>query len=566
MNRQNQHLAIPDGIIVIGNDFSIVVFNEAAERITGFKSDDVTEKPIEIILLKTLNDKNIFEEAFESKKTYSNLAVNITCKNGKVKNVLSSLTPVFKGKNIISLIFVFRDTNEMLAMAEELSQKTKEVLDQQNKLEAIFNSSIEGTFTIDNDWIITSFNNSAVKITGYKKDEAIGKKCWEIFKSSLCRNGCHLEKTMTTGKAIIGKELEIINKSGKIIPVRSNSTILLDNNNEKIGAVETFVDISEIKNLNEHLHDKFRFSNIIGKSKEMEKIFSLFESVSKTDSTVLLTGESGTGKELAARAIHLNSSRRNGPFIPINCSAFNENLIESELFGHEEGAFTGAVKKKNGRFELAQGGTLFLDEIGDISLSVQIKLLRVIETRMFERVGGNKSIPMDVRIIAATNANLQEKIKQGKFREDLFYRINIINIHLPPLREKLDDLPPLVDYFIKQFNSKFNKSINGITKRVYELFSKYPWYGNIRELENVLEHSFVLCQENYIDIEHIPEKILQFKKSNVKVEFKKPFHNAEYEIIIATLEKNNGNRKNTAEDLGVDVTTLWRKMKKFNII
>ncbi|MBN1638331.1 MAG: sigma 54-interacting transcriptional regulator [Ignavibacteriales bacterium] len=565
MKQKNQHLAIPDGIIVIGNDLSIVVFNEAAERITGFKIDELIEKPLEKILSNHKDDKKIFVEAFESRTTYSNLSLNILCKNGKVKNVLASLTPVFKGKNIISLILVFRDTNEMLAMYEELNLKTKEVLDQQNKLEAIFNSSIEGTFTIDNDWNITSFNNSAVKITGYKKEEAIGKKCWDVFKSNICRNGCHLERTLETGKPTIGKELEIITKSGKLIPIRSNSAILLDDKNQKIGAVETFVDISELKNLNEHLHEKYHFENIIGKSKEMEKIFSLFDSVSKTDSTVLLTGESGTGKELAARAIHLNSSRRNGPFIPINCSAFNENLIESELFGHEEGAFTGAVKKKIGKFELAQGGTLFLDEIGDISIAVQTKLLRVIETKSFERVGSNKQIKMDVRIIVATNANLQEKINEGKFREDLFYRINIINIHLPPLRERIDDLPLLVDYFVKQFNEKFNRKINGITKKVYEIFSKYLWYGNIRELENVLEHSFVLCQNNYIDVEHIPEKILKTKKSNIKLEFDKPFHNAEYEIITTTLEKNNGNRKKTAEDLGVDVTTLWRKMKKLKI-
>jgi len=443
-----------------------------------------------------------------------------------------------------------------------------ELIDQKNRLDAIFNSNIEGTFTIDDNWQVTSFNYSAEKITGYKKEEAIGKKCWEIFNSSFCRNGCHMEKTMLKGKSTIGNELEIINKNGKVVPIRVNSAILINNQNKKSGAVETFIDISEIKNLSAHLKDRFHYIDIIGKNKELEKVFYLLESVSKTDSSVLITGESGTGKELIARSIHLGSARQKGPFIALNCSAFVEALIESELFGHEKGSFTGAVNTKIGKFELAQGGTLFLDEIGDISLPIQTKLLRVIETRLFERVGGNKSIAMDTRIIAATNKNLQEEIKAGRFREDFFYRINVINIHLPPLRERKDDLFLLVERLIKSFNKKFNKTIRQFSSSAYDILMDYDWPGNIRELENVIEHSFVLCRSDIIQEDDLPKYLRNKKAETISHNMlinQNQFMAAEQDIIINTLKKNNGNKTKTAMELNMNPTTLWRKMKKLGI-
>ena len=456
----------------------------------------------------------------------------------------------------------------MLSLSEDLAAKNQELIDQRNKFEAIFNSNIEGTFTIDNKWNITAFNNSAEKITGYKKEEAIGNKCWNIFASNFCRNGCHMEQTMHKGKSTIGNELEIIQKNGNKVPIRINSAILLNNKNEKIGAVETFIDISEIKNLSAHLDERYSYENIIGKNKEFQKIISVLESVAQTDSSVLLTGESGTGKELAARAIHLRSPRRTEAFIAVNCSAFVESLIESELFGHEKGAFTGAIKTKTGRFELAKGGTLFLDEIGDLSLAVQTKLLRVLETREFERVGGTKTINMETRIIAATNKNLNEEIQSGRFRKDLFYRINIINIHLPSLRERKDDLPLLVSHFIDHFNEKFGKSVRQFSSSAYELLSDYEWPGNIRELENVIEHCFILCPGSIIQLEHLPKSIREGSLQSLiplSTQIRKNIMETEKGLILFTLEKNKWNKKATAKELNIDASTLWRKMKKFKI-
>ncbi|MFC2089042.1 sigma-54 interaction domain-containing protein, partial [Calditrichota bacterium] len=485
--------------------------------------------------------------------------------------VISSITPIKRQKNdIVSIVFVFRDTKEMESMVKSLQDKSIEILNEKNKLEAIFNSRSEGTFTIDNDWNITSFNRSAEKITGYPRQQAIGKKCWDIFQSRLCRNGCHMENTMSEKKLSVENELLIVRKDKNHLPIRVNSAPLFNSEGDCIGGVETFRDISEIKNLTAHLEERFKFENIIGRSKVMQKMYNLLENVAKTDSTVLVTGESGTGKELVARAIHLNSDRKTKPFIVVNCSAFAETLLESELFGHERGAFTGAIRTKQGHFELAQEGTLFLDEIGDISLPVQVKLLRVLESRQFTRVGATKQINMNVRIIAATNKNLYDEVKNGHFREDLFYRINIFNVHLPPLRDRMTDLPILLEHFLDKLKHKFKKGIQGIAPPAYKLLDKHQWPGNVRELENVLEHAFVLCQGKIIQSEHLPEWLWQ----NIDVvdtidqsyDEKHALQDAEKTTLRKTLNKFTGHRGKTAAALGIDKSTLWRKMKKFDLL
>ncbi len=569
IDRNKEALIIPDGIAVIGKELNIIVFNEAASRITGYPEEDIVGEDYTILFDHNSYETNFVEEAIKENRSFTNLAINLKSKLGKEKNVLASITPIVRGGNVLSAVFVFRDTKEMLTLSEEIETKATELIDQKNRLDAIFNSNIEGTFTIDPDWNVTSFNSSAEKITGYKKSEAIGKKCWEIFNSSLCRNGCHMEQTMKRGKSTIGNELEILNKSGKRVPIRVNSGILVNNKDEKIGAVETFIDLSEIKNLSEHLNERFKYENIVGKSKEIKQIFSMLESVSQTDSSVLVTGESGTGKELAARAIHLNSSRRTAPFVAVNCSAYVESLIESELFGHEKGAFTGAVKTKIGRFELAQGGTLFLDEIGDLSISVQTKLLRVLETKEIERVGSNKSIKIDARIIAATNKDLDKEIAEGRFREDLFYRINVVNIHLPPLSERKEDLPFLVNHFIDLFNKKLDKTIKHFSSSAFDILMDYNWPGNIRELENVTEHCFVLCGSDVIQVDHLPKRLRERSQINGDKNLKTGnsiLHETERGFLLKMLRKNNGSRKKTANELNIHPTTLWRKMKKFGII
>lgn len=565
INSNREKMVSPDGIAVISQDGSIIVFNEAACRITGYEEEGIVGSHFEILFRKSPRESEHVSASLRKNIALPNLSLNITCRSGPEKNVLASITPIAQDDDVTSVVLVFRDTHEMLSLSRELQLKTSELVDQRNKLDAIFNSNIEGTFTIDNDWNITSFNNSAEAITGFAKSDAVGKKCWEIFRSELCHNGCHMEQTIANGKPSIGNELEIRRKRGGRVPIRVNSAVLRNNRREPIGAVETFMDISELRNLSEHLKEKFKYDNIIGRNKEMERVYTLLDSVSQTDSSVLITGESGTGKELVARAIHLNSSRRNGPFVALNCSAFAESLIESELFGHEKGAFTGAVRTKTGKFELAQEGTLFLDEIGDISPAVQTKLLRVLETRQFERVGGNKSIRMNVGLIAATNKVLHDEIAAGRFREDLFYRINVINIHLPPLRERMDDFPLLVSHFVSRFNGKFGKNILRFSPEAYDILAGYDWPGNVRELENVAEHAFVLCGGDVIQPECLPERIRTASGGRPVSKPTSALKEAEREAILNVLGKNGGSRAKAARELGINPSTLWRKMKKLGL-
>ncbi|KAB2908080.1 MAG: sigma 54-interacting transcriptional regulator [Ignavibacteriales bacterium] len=569
IKKNKEAVVNPDGIAVIEKGGTIIVFNEAAQRITGFGERDVINKSVEMLFKDCPEGIKYLETSFLEGIPLTNLAIDINTKSFICKGILSSFTPVVSDGLVSSVVFVFRDTKEVLKMNDALSAKTDELIKQKNRLDAIFNSNIEGTFTINSDWEITSFNQSASKITGYTENEALGMKCWSIFSSVKCHNGCHMEQTMNNGKATIGNELEIIRKDGSRIPIRVNSSVLRDNKKKNIGAVETFLDISEIKNLEDHLSDKFSFQNIVGRNQELRSAISMLESVSQSDSTVLVTGESGTGKEVMARAIHLNCNRRLQPFVPVNCSAFVETLIESELFGHEAGAFTGAIKSKPGRFEIAGEGTLFLDEIGDLSPTVQVKLLRVLETREYERVGSNKTQTLNARIIAATNKDLLKEIAEGRFREDLYYRINVVSINLPPLRERMDDLPMLVTHFVEKFGEKFKKKIRQFSSSAFELLLEYDWPGNIRELENVVEHSFVLCPGEIIQTEHLPARLRagsagKFTKN--QQDQVATLEDAEKEMIINTLKNHGGSRKKASEALGIDPSTLWRKMKKYELI
>ncbi len=565
----NISFAAPDGIIVINREKRIIVFNDSAQRITNFSEEEIISKNLSYLFSNKDDIHVYFEKALNDEQSFSNLSIDINCKN-IIKNVMISITPLRQpGKGIIGIIVVFRDTNEMIELVKRLQEKNKEILDQKNKLEAIFNNRLEGTLTINNDFVITSINSAAERITGYKGEEALGKKYWEILKLSpplfdAKKINLSIEKRFSTS----AQELFLIRKDAVKIPVRLNTVPLFDSEKKIIGVVTTFQDISEIKNLSLQLEEKYKFQNIIGSSKPMQIVFQLMQNVIESDSTVLITGDSGTGKEIVARAIHLNSSRKANPFIAINCNAFVETLLESELFGHEKGAFTGAIQSKPGRFELAGEGTLFLDEIGDISPTIQVKLLRVIENRQFERVGGTKTLNLKARLITATNKDLEKEVKKGNFREDLFYRINVININLPKLKERLEDLPDLVNYFLNKFNAKFNKNIKGFSSSSFNLLQKYDWPGNIRELENAIEHAFVVCPTDVIETEHLPERIWNALSNDDYQNHseKSPLKNAEKNLILGILKKNKGNRKKTAKELGIDKTTLWRKMKKFGLL
>ncbi|MEW6617815.1 MAG: sigma-54 dependent transcriptional regulator [bacterium] len=330
---------------------------------------------------------------------------------------------------------------------------------------------------------------------------------------------------------------------------------------------EITIVVSKALQLHKEIKKEAKFDEIIGKSQKIKEIHELINQVAKTDTTVLIRGETGTGKELVAKAIHRLSLRQDKPFIPVNCVALPENLLESELFGHEKGAFTGAINQRLGRFELANTGTIFLDEVGEMDIPMQIKLLRVLQEREFERVGGTKTIKVDVKVIAATNRDLEKAVKEGKYREELFYRLNVVPIFLPPLRERKDDIPILLEHFLKIFNLRTNKNILGITKEAQELLTSYDWFGNIRELENVVERMVVLAKGDKIDIEDIPNNIIKAKEKNLS--FKESVYQAkaqlERELLIKVLQEVGGNRTKAAKAIGVDRKTLQKKIKEYGL-
>jgi PAS domain S-box-containing protein len=436
-----------------------------------------------------------------------------------------------------------------------------------NQLEVILDSIADGVFTIDLQKNVTSFNKAAEKITGIPREQAIGQKCFDVFHSNICQTSCALEKTMLTGKEIIDVKVNILNTKGEPVPVSISTAVLRDNRGNVIGGVETFRDLSDLEELKKEITKHYTFEDIISKNHKIQEIFDVLPNIAESDSTVLIQGPSGSGKELFARAIHNLSPRKKGPYIVVNCGALPDTLLESELFGYVKGAFTDAKKDKPGRFALAEGGTLFLDEVGDLSTALQVKLLRVLQEKEYEPLGGTKPIKADVRIIAATNKDLTELLSRGAFREDLYYRINVIKIELPPLSQRREDIPYLVDHFIRQFNLKMGKRITHVSADVLNLFMQYDFPGNIRELENIIEHAFVLCKGTQITTAHLPHDFFEnvvSSEGTTSLEINKLDY-AEAQVIRNALKKYNGNRSKAAQELGIHKTTLWRKMKKFGI-
>jgi len=433
------------------------------------------------------------------------------------------------------------------------------------QLPIILESIADGVFTIDREWRITSFNRAAERITGIPREKAIGQKCFDVFHANICQTSCALKQTLETGKEIIDLPVDILNSQGETIPISISTAVLRNRKGKVIGGVETFRDLSALETLRRELLKQYTIGDIVSKNPQMLKILSLLPSIAESNSTVLIQGPSGSGKELLARAIHSLSPRKNGPYIAVSCAALPDTLLESELFGYVKGAFTDARRDKPGRVALAEKGTLFLDEIGDISPALQVKLLRFLQEKEYEPLGAVKPQKADVRIIAATNKHLSQLVEQGLFREDLYYRINVIKIELPPLKERREDIPLLVEHFLKRFNLKMNKRIISVSPEVMDLFMRYDFPGNIRELENALEHAFVICNTSQIRLTDLPMELVNSPRLQPVslATGKDALQAAEWEVIQNVLQKHKGSRKKAAAELGISVVTLWRKLKAY---
>jgi len=432
---------------------------------------------------------------------------------------------------------------------------------------SVLDSISEGVMTLDRNWRILSWNKAAEEITGFREGEVLGKECAKIFGLSFCQENCPVERALTCGHPCQDVEVSVRNKKDQVIRLVVNAAPLYDASGRIIGGLETFRDISRRHWMQEELQQQYGYENMVGISDAMQQVFGVLESLMNTDTTVLIQGESGTGKELIARALHFYGPRKKKAFVAVNCSAIPEGMLESELFGHAKGAFTGAVKSHMGKFQLANGGTLFLDEIAELSPAVQVKLLRVLEERVFQRLGENTNIRIDIRLVTATNKNLREVVTEGVFREDLYYRLSVFPVNLPPLRERLEDIPLLVHHFIGQFNTHMGKKIQGIADGVLETFEAYYWPGNIRELANAIEHAFVHTKGVLIHPSDLPQHIAMAPEtlSNRKTARGHTLNTIERELIVKELRESNWKRSIAAKNLGMSRSTLWRKMEKYGI-
>lgn len=434
-----------------------------------------------------------------------------------------------------------------------------------NNYRVILESIKDGVFTVNLDWKIMTFNRAAEEITGFDRKDAIGRKCCEIFRTTICQAGCILKDTIHSNYSTADIPVFITRADNRRIPVSVNTAVLKDSQGKVFGGVEIFRDLTEINRLRKVCMKEHSFDDIVSKNSVMCRYFSILPQISESKSTVLIQGPTGTGKELMARAIHNHSQFKGGPFVAVNCGAMPETLVESELFGYKQGAFTDAKKDKPGRFAMAQDGTIFLDEIGDIPLAAQVRLLRVLQEKCYEPLGSNTSEETNARVIAASHHDLDELVKTGRFREDLYYRINVMRILLPPLMERKEDLPLLVDHFIERFNLSLGKEILGISPEAMAVLMLYDFPGNIRELENTMEHAFVLCNEGLIYPHHLPDR---FQNHTVALPASTGMTLVESEkyLITQALSKNNWKKMATARQLGIDKNTLRRKLLRHGIV
>jgi len=432
-------------------------------------------------------------------------------------------------------------------------------------LKTILNSVADGVFTVDEQMRITHYNRAAEEITGFPQQEAIGKYCYEIFRAGVCSSDCPVREAIQTGEPVVNREVDILARDNRKVPISVSASVLKDDHGSPIGGVETFRDLSLIHALRKEITQKYTFHELVSRNPAMRRLFDVMPDIAASQATVLLNGDSGTGKELFARAIHDLSQRKKGPLVTLNCGALPEQLLEAEIFGARRGAYTGAVENRPGRLEMAEGGTLFLDEIGDLPLPLQVKLLRVLENQEYQPLGARSPQKADVRFLAATHRNLDKMVEEGSFRRDLYFRINVVSLQIPPLKERPEDIPLLLDIFLERFNRTYGKKIRGFSAEALQAMLQHDFPGNVRELLHLVEQTVILCRGSEIGLDCLPSTFT----SNISLgDTTAPSRRGgvSREVLSELLERHAGNRSRVARELNVDRTTLWRWMKKYQLL
>jgi len=552
------------GMMVVGADRKIFSLNHSAELITGYNESDLRGSYCNQILLDPLcGGECQYLAAVESDRQDGILDFAVSEQSNDKHNITRIVSPIYgSDQTPLGCIEVFQDHTVFKNLLERVRHDDR-------RLKIILDNLDIGVLTVDRGGHITFFNNRAETITGFNRGDVLGKSCSMIFGKTASHDLLLFNETIADGRARSTTEGEIKTREGQAIPMRANYMALKNEDGRIVGGLATIADLSLKYQFNSEIKGRYTYYDMVGKDPAIQKIFEIVPVVASSDATILIEGSTGTGKDVLAKVIHNASQRSKKPLVKVNCAALPDNLLESEMFGYVKGAFTGAEKDKPGRFQEADGGTIFLDEIGDLPLSLQAKLLRVLEDKEFYPLGSRKTTKVDVRIISATNQNLGQLVAEKRFREDLFYRLNVMRLDLPPLKERRGDIPLLISHILKRLCATRDTMVEKFSNDAMEVLLNYDYPGNVRELENIIEHALIVCQDIIIERNHLPLSLQDGISLLLPEEKKRPIDReiefSEKALILDTLRKCNWNKGKTAAALDINRTTLWRKIKKYNI-
>lgn len=556
---------ISTGLIVLSPVGEILDLNRSVEWITGASRDEALGKPCSDVLGGVMcGGECSFQETVQTCRSSTSVDLTLPEKGGERRSITKVVTPVRDEAGVLLFFLV------VLQDHSAFKDLLKRVRHEDRRFKMILDNLDSGVLTVDRGGHVTFFNAVAEALTGFSRNEILGRPFSALLKKNAERETALLLETVADGKARTGGENELLTREGGPVPVRIRHMALRNEEGRVMGGMTVLTDLSLAYQLDSAIKERFTFYDMVGRSPSMRKIFDILPVISASDATVLIEGPTGTGKDLMARVIHTASPRAAKTLVKVNCAALPDNLLESEMFGYVKGAFTGADRDKPGRFQEADGGTIFLDEIGDMPLALQAKLLRVLEDREFYPLGGRKVVKVDVRIISATNRGLLEMVKEKTFRQDLYYRLNVMRISIPALAERKSDLPLLISHIIKRLALAHKKESLKISGEAMEVLLNHDYPGNVREMENILEHAAIICRGEEIAPRHLPLYLQKDEGRKSEAEpclpkLLKSMDDHEKKTITEALEKAGGNRGDAARLLGMDRSTLWRKMKKFNM-